>query len=161
MSIGEIASEMDIIKIKAVADYLLGKGAGDALLKGKEIRVVKSKSTGRIRNIYVDGVLVASIRASDGYIIPSIEGAKKLLKYMKDPKVVVVKNEVAEFIAKGRNLFVKHVVRVHPEIRAGDEVIVVDEDGNLVAVGRAVLSSIEMMRAKKGIAVKIRRGILK
>ena len=153
------ASKIDLMKLKAIADYLFGKGAGDALLKGEMVEVIKSKRTGRIREVYVDGVLVATIRASDGFLLPTIEGARKLISLGSYSKIVVVPNDVAEFIAKGRTLFAKHVLKADPGIRAGEEVDVVDEQGRVVAVGRARLTGIEMVRAKRGIAVKIRKGV--
>jgi len=45
------------------------------------------------------------------------------------------------------------------DIRAKDEVIVADENNRVLAVGRAVLSSEEMTSFKRGVAVKVRRGI--
>jgi uncharacterized protein with predicted RNA binding PUA domain len=47
---------------------------------------------------------------------------------------------------------------VDPEVRAKDEVIAVDEDGRVLAVGRTVLSSAEMLAFKTGVAVKVRHG---
>ena len=47
------------------------------------------------------------------------------------------------------------------EIRAKDEVIVRDESGNVLAVGRALLSSAEMTAFKTGVAVKVRHGVNK
>ena len=41
------------------------------------------------------------------------------------------------------------------------EVIVVDEDSEVLAVGRAVLSGIEMKAFKRGVAVKVRHGCKK
>jgi len=61
-------------------------------------------------------------------------------------------------VAEGRNVFAKHVVEADPEIRSGDEVIVVDERDILVAVGKAVLSGEEMVAFSRGIAVKTRIG---
>ena len=43
-------------------------------------------------------------------------------------------------------------------VRAKDEVIVKDEAGNVLAVGRALLSSVEMAAFKTGVAVKVRHG---
>ena len=71
---------------------------------------------------------------------------------------MIVIDEVLDFIKQGKNLFAKHVCGVGPEIRPGDEVIVRDNGGNVVAVGKAVLTSEEMLRFKKGLAVNVRRG---
>jgi len=44
-------------------------------------------------------------------------------------------------------------------IRPQNEVIIVDQKGNLVAVGKAVLSGYEMLSFKLGVAAKVRRGV--
>ncbi len=62
------------------------------------------------------------------------------------------RNSVSEFIADGGDVFATHVVKVDDEIRAKDEVIVKDESGNVLAVGRALLSSVEMTAFKIGVA---------
>jgi archaeosine-15-forming tRNA-guanine transglycosylase len=40
-----------------------------------------------------------------------------------------------------------------------DEVMVVDKNDELVAVGRAILTRDEMLAMKKGLAVKVREGV--
>jgi uncharacterized protein with predicted RNA binding PUA domain len=74
--------------------------------------------------------------------------------------LVVVRNEVAKFIAEGGDVFAVHVVRADDAIRPKDEVIVVDENENFLAVGKAVLSGEEMRAFKSGVAVKVRHGCL-
>ena len=71
---------------------------------------------------------------------------------------VTIQNDVSKFIAKGGDVFAVHVVKVDAEIRAKEEVIVKDESGNVLAVGRAQLSSAEMTAFKTGAAVKVRHG---
>ena len=46
-------------------------------------------------------------------------------------------------------------------IRANDEVLVVDEDDNLLATGKAILSAKEMLEFDRGMAVMVRQGIKK
>jgi 7-cyano-7-deazaguanine tRNA-ribosyltransferase len=58
-------------------------------------------------------------------------------------------------------VFAAHVVKADDAIRAKDEVIVVDEDNRVLAVGRALLSSAEMKAFKTGVAVKVRHGCAK
>ena len=61
-------------------------------------------------------------------------------------------------MARGGTLFAKHVTEVDPDIRAGEEVLVVDEEGSLIATGKAHLSPEEMIQMNRGPAVKIRKG---
>jgi uncharacterized protein with predicted RNA binding PUA domain len=79
---------------------------------------------------------------------------------MRDPPhIVAVRGDVSEFIKAGRNVFAKHVVAAESSIRPRDEVIVVNENRELLAVGRAFLAGFEMTQFKRGIAVKTRRGV--
>ena len=71
---------------------------------------------------------------------------------------VTVKNDVAQYIAKGGDVFSVHVVKVDEEIGAKDEVIVIDENRKVLAVGRTLLSSTEIRAFKTGVAVKVRHG---
>ncbi len=90
----------------------------------------------------------------------SMKGAGKLHVFTKYPgQRVVVNSDAAPFVAKGKTAFSRHVVAVDPEIRAGQEVLVVDENDRLLATGKTVLSALEMQAFKKGIAVDIRSGI--
>ncbi|MDI9619788.1 MAG: pseudouridine synthase [Candidatus Nezhaarchaeota archaeon] len=154
--------EMDLIEkaLKMRADYQFGEGAGDALTS-RGLKVEPSKRTGKPRYVYdSSGRLLATVRWSDGLMALSLEGARCLHEYFKPPRLrVIVAGEAVSFVKKGRSVFAKHVMDVDPEIRSGDEVIIVDKDDRLLAVGRAVLSSLEMRSFDAGIAVKVRRGI--
>ena len=154
------ATLSEIYKMRILADFLFGRGAGIALLHGKDIHVELSKATGKIRHVYMNGERIMSIRAHDGMISLSLAGARRLQRAFKFPKLrVVVRNDVAEFIKKGRDVFAKHVVQVDGNIRPGMEVIVVNQNDELLAVGRAVLSGEEMILLNRGVAVRVRRGI--
>jgi uncharacterized protein with predicted RNA binding PUA domain len=72
--------------------------------------------------------------------------------------VVKVRDDVAEFVAEGGDVFAVHVVEVDEAVRSKDEVVVTDEKRNVLAVGRAALSGGEMRAFKRGVAVKTRRG---
>jgi len=88
-----------------------------------------------------------------------MEGAELIHSMTRSPtQRVVVRRNVAEYARAGRSIFAKHVLRYDPQIRPGDEVIVVDEDDDLLAVGRAVLSGEEMLSIKRGVAMKTREG---
>lgn len=148
-----------LTRIRAIADYQLGRGAGEALFPNR-VKVVFSKRTGRIRHIYLSGKLLATLRPKDGMFSLTLAGAKRLLTGMDPPRLwVKVQSDVAPFIAEGKSVFAKHVVAADVEIRPAEEVTVIDEDGKLLAVGRAILTGKEMLAFKRGVAVKVRRGV--
>lgn len=148
-------------RIRSVADYQFGKGVGVKLFP-RNVEVQYSKRTGRIRYIYLNGKRLATLRPTDGLFSLSIEGAKRIVKNASDSAkcFVIVKNEVSEVIADGGDVFAAHVVKADRELRPKDEVIVLDENCKVLAVGRAILSGEEMESFKVGVAVKVRRGVL-
>jgi predicted RNA-binding protein (TIGR00451 family) len=150
----------DLKRIRSVADYQFGKGVG-AKLFPENVEIAYSKRTGRIRYIYLNGKRLATMRPTDGLFSLSIEGAKRIAENKKNAKCfVTVQNGVAKFISEGGDVFAAHVVKADDAIRPKDEVIVLDESGNVLGVGKAVLSGMEMCAFKCGVAVKVRRGCL-
>jgi len=148
-----------LTRIRAVADYQLGRGAGEALFPNR-VKVVFSKRTGRIRHIYLGAKLLATLRPKDGMFSLTLAGAKRLLNGIDPPRLwVKVPKDVGCFIAEGKSVFAKHVVAADVEIRPEEEVTVINEDGRLLAVGRAILTGREMLAFKRGVAVKVRRGV--
>lgn len=146
-------------KIKAIADYQFGNGIGDALFKG-EIKIEKSKKTGKIRHVYCDEELVANMRASDSYFVLSKEGAKRLHKSTEFPKNRVVVNVDSEpFTREGKTVFSKFVLDCDSNIRAKDEVLIVNENDDLLAFGKSLLNYNEIMDFNVGQAIKNRSGI--
>ena len=147
--------------VRILADYQFGRNAGKALFSDR-CEFIISPKTGKIRQITEGGVRIATIKADTGLLTISIEGAKRLKESFEFPKLrVVVIKSVANLIAKGKNVFAKHVINVDENIRANDEVIVVDEDDNLLATGKATLSAHEMLEFNRGVAVKVRQGVIR
>jgi len=153
------ATWRDVRKLRGIGNYQFGKRVGDKLFKGP-LEITTSGKTGKIRLIFRDGRLICTLRARDGFLALTPHGARIILESMANPPhVVAVRGDVAEFIRSGRNIFAKHVVRADSTIRPQDEVIVIDEERTLLAVGRALLAGFEMTQFKRGIAVKTRRGV--
>lgn len=147
-------------RIRSVADYQFGKGVGIKIFP-ENVKILYSKRTGRIRYVYLDGKRLATLRPTDGLFSLSITGAKRIVESADSARCfVTVSNDVSKFIADGGDVFAVHVVKADDEIRPKDEVIVVGEDGKVLAVGRAALSGEEMEAFKRGVAVKVRRGCL-
>jgi len=83
-----------------------------------------------------------------------VENVKKQRLWVK------VTAEAEPFIVKGKSVFAKHVVDADSEIRPQEEVIVINEKNEVLAVGRAMLTGKEMKAFKRGVAVRVRRGIV-
>lgn len=149
---------LQLRKVIGVADYQFGLGVGKVLFD--RCRIVCSRKTGRVRHIYRGEKLIATLRPTDGYLALTPHGARILLDKMKVvPNTVTVQSDVAEFITKGGDVFAKHIVRAADTIRPSDEVIVLNESGDLLGVGSALLSGNDMKYFRRGVAVRVRRGI--
>jgi len=145
-------------KLIGIADYQFGKDAGLALFSNG-IQVALSRRTGRMRHIYKNGKLVATMRPKDGYIALTSEGAVLFLSAMKTPSnLVVAQDDVADFIKIGGDVFAKHIIHADESIRPAEEVVITNEEGKLLGVGKAVLSGNDMKYFKRGVAVKVRSG---
>jgi len=148
----------DITRLKAVADYQFGRGAGAALFPD-DTRIEYSKNTGKPRHLWAGEELVANYRPNDALFTVTIAGARRLVAALDGFKYSVrVLDDVVEFVEQGKNVFAKHVRDAGESIRPGDEVVVVDDSGEVVAVGKSKMNRGDMLSFKTGTAVRVRRG---
>lgn len=148
----------DLERLRAVADFQFGHGAGRALFPdGTAIEY--SKNTGKPRHLEAGGALVANYRPNDALFTLTIAGARRLAAAVEGfSYAVTILDDVVEAVEQGGNVFAKHVVDAGSAIRPGDEVVVLDQGGEVVAVGKALLTRGEMLSFRTGAAVKVRRG---
>jgi archaeosine synthase len=62
--------------------------------------------------------------------------------------------QISDFVPEG-DVLVPGVVDADPEIRDGDEVLVVGKMA--IATGRAAMTAAEMKNSKRGVAVRVRK----
>ena len=148
----------DLEKLRAIADYQFGYGAGAALFPD-ESEVEYSKNTGRPRHVFIGDTLLANYRPNDALFTITIAGAERIIDGVEGfDQFVVVVDDVLEFLEQGKTLFSKHVKEVGDGVKPGQETIILDTEGKVAAVGKAILTKNEMSRFKTGVAVKTRRG---
>jgi uncharacterized protein with predicted RNA binding PUA domain len=153
--------ESALRRIRSIADYQFGKDVGVRLFP-ENVQILYSKTTGRIRYVNLDDERLATLRPTDGLLSLSISAARRIAENADFAQCfVTVRRDIAEFVAGGSDVFAAHVVKADDEIHAKDEVIVIDDDKRVLAVGRAMLSSSEMKAFKTGVAVKVRHGCRK
>jgi len=145
-------------RLRTVADYQFGAGAGAALFPAGADRAVTRSSSDRVTQVHAaDGRLVT--RGTDGRFTLGLAGGDRLADALAPPRGrVVVGDESEPFVRDGRNAFAKFVRSVDPDVRPADEVLVVHEAGRLLAVGRAELPARGMLDFDDGMAVKVREG---
>jgi 7-cyano-7-deazaguanine tRNA-ribosyltransferase len=123
----------------------------------ESLQFVTSKNTGKIRYVKHDDKILFTLVPTTGLFTPTYEGGLELLKMNIDARyLVAINNEVSEFVAKGKSALAKFVTNADPLLRAGEEVLVTDEQGSLLGVGRALLNGSEMRAFSRGVAVTTR-----
>lgn len=119
-----------------------------------------SGKTKRLRFLYLEEKLWGMIRPHDGFFLFTPNSAKFLIKTIKSPKLrVIIQSDVSQFIQKGRSVFAKHVIDCDPNLIPYSEIIVVNEEDDPLAIGKALLNREEMLSFNDGVAVKVRKGI--
>ncbi|MFH1014028.1 MAG: tRNA guanosine(15) transglycosylase TgtA [Thermoplasmatota archaeon] len=143
-------------RIHAVATMQFGPHAANTLFDGT-LRIVKSKNTGKIRNVYCNDEHVVSMRASDGLFTLKRAGAIRLHKCFSSPRFrVIVEADAASFVKQGKSVFAKFVHDADSSLRPFDECIIVDRNDEFLSVGRCLLNRLEMLSFRSGQAVKTR-----
>jgi archaeosine synthase len=136
--------------LRATADYQFGNGAGialipdDAHIRGKLYRTVVCKS---------ENLQTCAFVAENGILSLTLEGGRRIQPLNR----YWVRYE--DKVLKGGSLFAVGVNEANPGIRPGDEVIITDNEGQVLAVGRSEMSGREMCEFKKGRAVSIRHKV--
>lgn len=144
-------------KMRTVADYQFGAGAGAALFPETDEYAIKWSSSGRPQQVLADGERIVSLGV-DGRFTLGLEGGRRLQALDHPRNRVVVGDDSEPFVRDGRNAFAKFVTVADPDVRADDEVLVVHERGELLGVGRAELAADAMVDFESGMAVKVRDG---
>lgn len=143
-------------KLRAVLAFQWGKAA--ATLADREgLSSDISRATGKIRHVRQDGTVLFTMVPTTGLLTPTFEGGSRLIRAGIDGRYVVrIDDEVAEFVAAGKSALAKFVRDASPELRSGEEVLVIDEKGSLLGVGKSLLTGTEMLVFDRGVAVNIR-----
>lgn len=143
-------------KLRAIFSYQWGNQVS-GLPDKYNLQVVFSKSTGKIRYVKMDEDILFTMVPTTGLFTPTFKGGKTLLESgISSEYIVVMANDVADFVAEGKSALAKFVVECHDNLLAGEECLAVDESHDLLGVGRALLTGREMRVFQRGVAVNIR-----
>ena len=141
------------LKLKHTLDALFGSGVSKYL--PKNIEIVFSRKTGRIKTVSEKGKLLCTLRIDGGLAI-SPYFAQILLKSKKfKENCLEVNQEAAPFVEDGKSVFCKHVVWCGKNIRITSDTPVLYKN-KVIAVGKAVLSSEMISDFNRGMAVRVR-----
>ncbi len=127
------------------------------LLEQSDITIEFSRSTGKIRYIKRGDIVLFTIVPTTGLMTPTAAGGLVLLQNGIDDRYrIIIDDEAVPFVADGRSVLAKFVRHASPDLRPGEEVIILDSEARLVGVGRAELSGREILAFERGVAVSVR-----
>ncbi len=141
------------VKLQQSLDALFGTGSSKYL--PKDIDIILSRKTGRIRTVSHKGKLLCTLRIN-GSLAISIDFAQTLLqsKTFRE-NCIEINKDAAPFVQEGRSVFCKHVVWCGKNVRVAADTPILFEN-RVIAVGRAILSSEMISDFKRGVAIKVR-----
>jgi conserved protein with predicted RNA binding PUA domain len=142
-----------VLKLQYSIDALFGNGVSKQL--PKDLEMTFSRKTGRIRTVYNKGKLLCTLRI-DGSLAISSHFAQLLLKNKKfKENCIEINEDAAPFVEQGRSVFCKHVVWCGKKVRISADTPVLFKN-QVIAVGKAILSSEMISDFDRGVAIKVR-----
>jgi len=142
-----------ILKLQHSLDALFGNGVSKQL--PKDIELIFSRKTGRIRTVSHKGKLLCTLRIDGGLAISPYFAQILLKSKAFQENCVEINGDAAPFVESGRSVFCKHVVWCGKKVRISADTPVLFKN-QVIAVGKAILSSEMISDFDRGVAVKIR-----
>jgi len=152
----------DMEEAVELADRQWGGGAGAALFgEGGPMLINPCPGVDRLDEVIQGGLVKASIifrlDCLDNSLILKKEGGSHLISSGFNPSrgFVVSDDTAVPFLRKKNNLLCPGIVSCHPDVKNGDEVLVLDESGIVIGCGNARKDASEMS-GTRGLGVKMR-----
>ena len=147
-------------KLKGISDYQFGPDITDILFNDLDkIKIIRSKYTGKIRYIHLKEDLLLTLKPTNGFFTLGFLAADMIIKSTSTPKLrAVVLNEISEFIREGRNVFCKHILDIDEYLRPNDEIIVVNQEQEILAIGRVKIPIPYIKYFNRGVGIDVRKG---
>ena len=141
------------VKLQQSLDALFGTGSSKYL--PKDIDIILSRKTGRIRTVSHKGKLLCTLRIN-GSLAISIDFAQTLLqnKIFRE-NCIEINSDAAPFVMEGKSVFCKHVLWCGKNIHVGSDTPILFKN-QVIAVGKAILSSKMISDFNRGAAIKVR-----
>ena len=143
-------SSVELRMLRARLSWQFTPRVAEALLSGSV--EVEYGARRRIRYVYLDGVLILTLRPGDG-LFSITRAAGEVIRRVEAPPRFRVKVSSAELAG---SVFVKDVEWMDPALRPGDEAIVVSEGDVLLGVGRVRIPATMINGLSRGEVVRLK-----
>lgn len=136
---------------------VLGPGATMIELRRTKVSNLKEEDgLVRMHDLY-DAVYEWKENKSEDKLISLIQPVEKMVSSLKK---IVIRDSAVSAICHGAQLAVPGVLQVSPDLRKGDTIALYTLKMEIVAIGEAIMSAIEIEECKKGLVAKTRRVIM-
>lgn len=145
----------EVEDIQFVIDYIFGKGVHNTIMISK-FKPLYSKRTGKIRQLFYDNSLFGSFRPNG--TISLTPYAYNILSKNKifEKNTAVIKEDQINIVKNSSSVFVKNVKKLEKNIFVGSDVFIISPKGELIGIGKAVISYSQIKRFKSGLCIKNR-----
>ncbi|WP_297069061.1 phosphoadenosine phosphosulfate reductase family protein [Thermococcus sp.] len=156
------AFEKDIKFIRSVFEEHYGVDVGE-LFDGKIVLLNKTPGEDDTYEIILDGYVFGWVRFDPLELRwkpgLKVEGATALWKRFKRSmnKWIIVDRGAVKPILNGSNLLPVGIIEAEPSIKRGDDVVLISEDGEVIATGIAKKDYEGLASKERGTGVKVRR----
>ncbi|MCK5548150.1 MAG: phosphoadenosine phosphosulfate reductase family protein, partial [Thermoplasmata archaeon] len=149
----------DIELLGDLADRQFGDGCGSILFPDDKVIVLnKAPGLDRMDEVVIDGQVVCTLKfdIEKGYrLLLRLEGARRISRTAKRGRIHISADAVP-YIVGGASVMVPGIEKADASIEKGDEVMVLDDNGDVIAVGFSRMSGRDMAEREKGAATKTR-----
>ncbi len=129
----------------------------------KKKKLGKEMPEGPLQELFIEKGkkwLLGAVTPSYFKIVPHALLAHRIWENFRDNMryMICVRDDAEPFIRDGKSIFSKFVLDADSEIRAEDEIFVLNESKELLAIAKAVIGAREMLEFRRGIAAENRWG---
>jgi H/ACA ribonucleoprotein complex subunit 4 len=135
---------------------VLGVGASMVELRRTRVCDIDEKALVRLHDVY----LAQKLFERNGDARGLYRVVRPIEQFLTHVKAVVVRDSAVDALCHGARLTVPGIVRAHPNIEVGDTVCIYTLKGELIAIGKASMSTEQITVSKKGVAVETDRVIM-
>ncbi|MEM0340517.1 MAG: PUA domain-containing protein [Acidilobaceae archaeon] len=148
-------SETLALRVYSVLAYQFGVEVAECFMKYERDMDVMLSPRGRIRDVLLKGERLLTLRPTIGLFALTLKAGEIIRECVEPPRHrVIIDSSRIDFI-KG-SVLRPIVLDIDPMVRAGAEVIVVDERDTLVGVGRLRLPPAAVKSVERGEVVRLR-----
>ncbi|MCE4599206.1 MAG: hypothetical protein F7C81_03305 [Desulfurococcales archaeon] len=147
-------SEQVLHELRLALAYQFDYRVAEALLPTPDRVSIRYSKKGKIKEVWLDDELLLVRRPNDGFFSISLRAAQIIISTSNKPKYRIIVKGDREL--KG-SVLARDVVEVDPDLRPGDEVVIVDVNDNIIGVGRLRVSPIMLIGLEKGEIARVRK----